>query len=133
MKESLSRGFVVYDRYLLDEVPRGPFTLASEYYTSLASILREHASLRLNPRCLLAPCPLPECDTNKHLEEARSRSHDFVRLGPKISSSTSRMDYIVVPDLLAEIRKEWEEATYKNEVCPVLLPSSRRLARSIIR
>ena len=117
VNESLSRGFVVHDRYLLDEVARGPFTSASEYYAALVSMLREHAScLRLSPRCLLAPCPLPEeYDTDKHFKEAYDRWHDFVRLGSKLDSSANRMDYVVVSDLLAEMRKEWVEATYPEE------------------
>lgn len=116
IKTCLTRGLLVHERLSLD-LQRGPFASAAEFYRAMVSAFQEHAStLPLNPRCFFAPLPLPEeYDDDFQFQRARDRWHDFVTLGSKIDGSDNRMDYIIVGDLLAEMRSKWVQDMYLDE------------------
>ncbi|KKZ64274.1 hypothetical protein EMCG_09736 [[Emmonsia] crescens] len=116
IKTCLTRGLLMHERHTL-ALTRGPFTSAIDFYRVLISAFQEHASiLPLNPRCFLAPFPLPEeYEDNAQFERSRDRWHDFVALDSKIDGSDNRTDYMIVSDLLADMRKKWVRDTSLEE------------------
>ncbi|KAJ9490536.1 hypothetical protein VN97_g2719 [Penicillium thymicola] len=57
IKECLSRGHMLYERYYL-EILRGPFTSEAKFYDSLVSTSLEHVEiLQLLYHCFVAPVP----------------------------------------------------------------------------
>lgn len=118
VKTCLSRGLLVHDRHSLTDIQRGPFVCAADYYNALVLAFQEHATiLPLSPHCFFAPLPVPEeYADNPQFESARDRWHDFVTLGSKIDGSDNRLDYVIVGDLLAEMRSKWATKIYPEEV-----------------
>lgn len=118
LKTALSRGLLVRHRHSLPDVQRGPFVRAADYYSALVSAFQEHATtLPLSPHCFFAPCPQPEeYDERRQIEDASDRWHDFVLLGSKLEGSDNILDYIMVGDLLAEMRLKWAITIYPDEV-----------------
>jgi hypothetical protein len=116
IKECLTRGLLVHERHSLN-LQRGPFVSAADFYRAMISAFQAHASiLPLNPRCFFAPLPLPEeYDDDFQFQRARDRWHDFVTLDSKIDGSDNRMDYIIVGDLLADMRSKWVKDTCGEE------------------
>lgn len=58
VKECLSRGHILHERYSLEDIPRGPFPSEEPFYYSLIAAFTEHAEiLRLSHHCFIAPTP----------------------------------------------------------------------------
>ncbi|PYI20678.1 hypothetical protein BO99DRAFT_442037 [Aspergillus violaceofuscus CBS 115571] len=104
MKECLSRGRILHERYDL-ETSRGPFTSEAEFWDSLSSAFVEHAeALPLSHHCFMAPVPSPEdYQSGMEYKNAVSLWNDFVTVGGKIDSSKNRLDYIIVGNALRDI------------------------------
>lgn len=104
IKECLSRGHVLHDRYKL-EIPRGPFASQTDFHDSLISAFSEHArDLPLSHHCFIAPVPLQDAYQSRgQYENAMELWNDFVTVGCKIDSSVNRLDYIIAGDALHDI------------------------------
>lgn len=105
IKECLSRGHVEHDRYILEEIPRGPFTSEIDYYNSLVSAFSVHAEiLPLSHHCFVAPVPSQEAyQSRSQYMKAVDLWNDFVTVGDKIDSANNRMDYIIAGDAIREV------------------------------
>ena len=105
IKECLSRGHVEHDRYILEEIPRGPFTSETNFYEGLISAFSEHAEiLQLSHHCFVAPVPSQDdYQSRSQYLEAVDLWSDFVTVGGKIDSAINRLDYIIAGDALREI------------------------------
>ncbi|KAI9035137.1 Aminoglycoside phosphotransferase [Aspergillus affinis] len=104
IRECLSRGHVLHERYAL-EVARGPFTSELEFYDSLVSAFSEHAEiLQLSHHCFVAPVPsFDDYPSSTQYRSAVGLWNDFVTIGRKIDTSDNRLDYIIVGDALRDI------------------------------
>ncbi|PYH78086.1 hypothetical protein BO82DRAFT_367985 [Aspergillus uvarum CBS 121591] len=104
MKECLSRGHILHERYDL-ETSRGPFTSETEFWDSLISAFVEHAeALPLSHHCFVAPVPSPEdYQSGMQYKGAVSLWNDFVTVGRKLDSSENRLDYSNVGNALRDI------------------------------
>ncbi|EER36593.1 conserved hypothetical protein [Histoplasma capsulatum H143] len=119
IKTCLARGLLVCERHTLP-LNRGPFTSTIDFYKALISAFQEHASiLPLNAHCFLAPFPLPEeFEDSNQFDRARDRWHDFVAIDSKIDGSDNRTDYMIVSDLLADMREKWvRDTSLKEDSC----------------
>ena len=105
IEESLSRGHVEHDRYILEEIPRGPFTSETNFYDGLISAFSEHAEiLQSSHHCFVAPVPSQDYyQSRSRYLEALDLWYDFVTVGGKIDSAINRMDYIIAGDALRAI------------------------------
>jgi hypothetical protein len=114
IKTCLSRGLLMYERYSLDDLHRGPFNFETEYYQALLSAFLQHVQfLPLAHHCFFAPIPAPnDYDDNSEYQTASGRWSDFVTLGSKIDGSDNRSDYVVVGEVLREILSTWSRRTF---------------------
>ncbi|KAI3180213.1 hypothetical protein DTO046C5_1449 [Penicillium roqueforti] len=105
LRECMSRGHILHERYSLDEVPRGPFATESEFYNSLITAVLHHAEpLPLTPHCFVAPIPSREDYENDTAhQDACDLWNGFVAIGNKIDSAENRLGYIIVGDSLKDI------------------------------
>lgn len=105
IKKCLSRGHVEHDRYILEEIPRGPFTSETDFYNSLVSAFSEHAEiLQLSHHCFVAPVPSQDdYQSRSQYMEAVGLWNDFVAVGDKIDSANNRLNYIIAGSALREI------------------------------
>ena len=97
VKDCLSPGFVLPDRYTLPDINRGPFLKESDYYGSLLSAFLLHIQhLRLGHHIFFAPVPVPtEYNSYASYLSATDRWNDFVTVGSKVDSSKNRLDYFI--------------------------------------
>lgn len=120
IKECLSRRHVLHDRYVLEEIPRGPFTSEKDFYNSLISAFSEHAEiLQLSHHCFVARVPSQEAyQSRSQYMKAVDLWNDFVTVGDKIDSANNRLDYIIAGDGLRDIVQGLELPS----VCPGSFP-----------
>ncbi|GFG00835.1 aminoglycoside phosphotransferase [Aspergillus udagawae] len=120
IKECLSRGHMLHERYSL-EIPRGPFTSEAEFYDSLISAFLEHAeTLQLSHHCFVAPVPSrEEYDSSTEYKDAVDLWNDFVTVGGKTDSSVNRMDYIIAGDALRDTVRRLELPAVNLETFPL--------------
>ncbi|KAH1486011.1 hypothetical protein KXX06_004394, partial [Aspergillus fumigatus] len=120
IKECLSRGHMLHERYAL-EIPRGPFNSEAEFYDSLISAFVEHAeTLQLSHHCFVAPVPSRgEYDSSTEYKGAVNLWNDFVTVGGKIDSSENRMDYIIAGDALRDTLPRLELPAFNPETFPL--------------
>ena len=111
LRSCLSRGLLMNGRYLLEELPRGPFSSEDEYYKALVSAYIEQAKeLPLSHHCFFAPVPSPdEYNDRNEYKTAVDRWNDFVTLGSKIDGSDNRLDFIISGEILLDLLTEWRE------------------------
>ena len=97
VKDCLSPGFFLNDRYTLRDINRGPFLQESDYYRSLLSAYLQHIQyLLLEHHVFFAPVPVPtEYNSYASYLSATDRWNDFVTVGSKIDSSKNRLDYFI--------------------------------------
>ncbi|KAL4987617.1 kinase-like domain-containing protein [Aspergillus falconensis] len=109
IKECLSRGHVLHERYQLD-IPRGPFTSQTDFQESLISAFLEHVEmLELSPHCFVAPVPSQDTyGSHSQYKCAVDLWNDFVTVGCKTDSSNNRLDYIIAGDALRDIVRKLE-------------------------
>lgn len=109
IKECLSRGHVLHQRYSLEDVPRGPFPSEMPFYDSLVTAFMQHAEiLRLSHHCFVAPVPCRgEYQSDHEYHEACDLWNDFVKVGHKIDSSDNRLDFIIAGSALQDIIRHW--------------------------
>ncbi|KAF4630908.1 hypothetical protein G7Y89_g7225 [Cudoniella acicularis] len=104
IKKCLSPPLVWHERDSLsdNDVPRGPFQNAHDYYKSLLSAFLLHVKeLPLEQHAFFAPIPeLREFETLASYQSAVSRWNDFVAVGSKIDSSKNRLDYCIAGHFL---------------------------------
>lgn len=112
-KECLSRGHVMQDRCSLEEIPRGPFTSKTEFYSSLITAFTEHAeALPLSHHCFVAPVPQrDDYESDSQYHRACDLWNDFVAVGSKLDSSDNRLDYIIAGDSLRDIIQRLDPET----------------------
>lgn len=120
IKECLSRGHMLHERYAL-EIPRGPFASAAEFYDSLVSAFSEHAEiLHLSHHCFMAPVPSREdYQSSMQYKCAVNLWNDFVTVGRKTDSSDNRMDYIIAGDALRDNVRGLELPAVNSETFPL--------------
>ncbi|POR38280.1 Uncharacterized protein TPAR_01538 [Tolypocladium paradoxum] len=95
IEECLSPGHVLQGREDLQDIPRGPFCLERDYYSSLVSALLLHVELLpMEHRILLAPAPVPQ-EYPKFAEFyiAQMLWNDYAAVGNKPESSNNRLAY----------------------------------------
>ncbi|KAJ5593846.1 Aminoglycoside phosphotransferase [Penicillium hispanicum] len=94
LRECLSRGHLLHERYSLHEIPRGPFATESEFYQSLITAMVHHAeSLPLTPHCFIAPVPAREDYENATIfKDVSNLWNGFVAVGDKTDSAENRLD-----------------------------------------
>ena len=120
IKECLSRGHMLHGRYAL-EVPRGPFTSASEFYDSLISAFLEHSEiLQLSHHCFVAPVPShDDYPSSTQFKSAVNLWNDFVTIGRKTDSSDNRLDYIIAGDALRDIVRRIQLPAVNRDTFPM--------------
>lgn len=111
VKNCLSRGLTLNQRYSLEELPRGPFSSASEYYSShLVAFLQHVENLPLSHHCFFAPIPNRSEYDDTEYRSACDLWNNFVALGSKIDGSDNRLDYMIVGDRLPGMISVWEDS-----------------------
>ncbi|PYI03526.1 hypothetical protein BO78DRAFT_463224 [Aspergillus sclerotiicarbonarius CBS 121057] len=123
IKECLSRGHMLHERYCL-EIPRGPFASEAEFYDSLVSAFSEEAEiLQLSHHCFVAPVPSrDDYESRTHFEGAMELWNDFVTVGRKTDSSDNRLDYIIAGDALRDIVQKCALPAVNHETFPLCHP-----------
>ena len=101
----LSRGLILNERHTLEDIHRGPFQYAKEYYNAQVSAFIQHVKyLPLGHHCFFAPVPAPnEYNDYDQFRDASSWWSDFVTVQSKIDSSDNRADYVIAGEILSEI------------------------------
>lgn len=107
VKECLSCGYVLRERYTLEEIPRGPFSSETEFYDSLITAFTQHAEiLPLGHHCFTAPVPSRrDYESDAQYREAVDLWNDFVAVGVKPDTAENRVDYIIAGDALRDMMK----------------------------
>lgn len=102
VKDCLSPGFLLHDRYTLRDINRGPFLQERDYYSSLLSAYLLHIQyLLLEHHVFFAPVPVPtEYNSYASYLSATDRWNDFVTVGSKVDSSKNRLDCIIAGGFL---------------------------------
>ena len=97
VKDCLSPGFFLHDRYTLRDIKRGPFLQDVDYYRSLLSAYLLHIQyLLLEHHVFFAPVPVPsEYNSYASYLSATDRWNDFVTVGSKVDCSKNRLDYTI--------------------------------------
>ncbi|CAI7599322.1 unnamed protein product [Penicillium pancosmium] len=107
LKECLSRGHMVHDRYFL-----------------ISALSDQAEALRLSPHCFVAPLPFPdEYRSDMQYKEAMDLWNDFMTVGEKINSATNRVDYVVVADALRNILGSSNYQLSTQELSPCITPT----------
>ncbi|PLN80793.1 kinase-like domain-containing protein [Aspergillus taichungensis] len=120
VKECLSRGHMLHERYALD-IPRGPFTSEADFYDSLVSAFSGHAEiLHLSHHCFVAPVPSrDDYQSSMQYKSAVNLWNDFVTIGHKTDSSGNRLDYMIVGDALRDIIRRIDLPVVNPESFPL--------------
>ncbi|KAJ5584205.1 Aminoglycoside phosphotransferase [Penicillium hispanicum] len=120
IKECLSRGHMLHERYSLD-IPRGPFTSDAGFYDSLVCAFLEHAEiLPLSYHCFVAPVPSQDdYQSSVQYKSAVDLWNDFVTVGRKTDSSDNRLDYIIAGDTLRDIIRNRKLAAVNAKTFPL--------------
>ena len=102
VKDCLSPGFFLHDRYTLRDIKRGPFLQDVDYYRSLLSAYLLHIQyLLLEHHVFFAPVPVPsEYNSYASYLSATDRWNDFVTVGSKVDCSKNRLDYTIAGQFL---------------------------------
>lgn len=95
VEDCLSPGYIFHGREDLEDVPRGPFSQESIYYSSLASaLLLQAEQLPMQHHILFAPLPVPqEYPDYATFYLAQMFWNDYAAVGNKPESSSNRMAY----------------------------------------
>jgi len=111
VKSCLSRGLLINERYLLEDLPHGPFLSEDEYFAALVPAFLGQANyLSLGHHCFFAPVPTPnEYKDEVDYKTAIGRWNDFVMLDSKIDNADNRLDYVIAGEVLTELFTEWKE------------------------
>lgn len=109
IKTCLSRGLILNDRYMLEDIHRGPFQCSRDYFEAQILAFTQHVKyLPLGHHCFFAPIPAPnEYDDYIQFQEASSWWSDFVTVQSKIDSSDNRADYVIAGDIVSEMTTKW--------------------------
>ena len=109
IKTCLSRALILNERYGLEDINRGPFQYAKDYYEAQVLAFTQHVKyLPLSHHCFFAPIPAAdEYDDDVQFRDASNWWSDFVTVQSKIDSSDNRADYVIAADILSEIITSW--------------------------
>ncbi|RAK98725.1 phosphotransferase family protein [Aspergillus ibericus CBS 121593] len=123
IKECLSRGHMLHQRYCLD-IPRGPFASEVDFHDSLVSAFTEQAEiLQLSHHCFVAPVPSREdYESSIKFQGAVDLWNDFVTVGRKTDSSDNRLDYIIAGDALRDILRKCPLPAVNSDTFPLCHP-----------
>ncbi|MCJ1231354.1 hypothetical protein MMC12_008031 [Toensbergia leucococca] len=111
IKTCLSRGLLLNERHALEDVPRGPFNFARDYYEAQIRAFLDHVKyLPLGHHCFFAPIPAQnEYDDFAKFQKASDWWSDFVTVQSKIDSSDNRADYVVAGEMLSDTIAKWAD------------------------